>query len=176
MMEKLWGDNYFDAKAKKWKNHDDPDEEGGAKLKRAFVSFIMEPVIRLCKATMGGEMEKVNKMTKALGLSLRNDDLTLQGKHLMKRVFQKWINAAEALLEMIILKLPSPIKAQKYRAAYLYEGPIDDVSGQAIVNCDKDGPLMIFISKMVPTSDKGRFYAFGRVFSGTVASGQKVRI
>jgi elongation factor 2 len=29
---------------------------------------------------------------------------------------------------------------------------------------------------MVPTSDKGRFYAFGRVFSGTIQAGQKVRI
>jgi len=29
---------------------------------------------------------------------------------------------------------------------------------------------------MVPTNDKGRFYAFGRVFSGTVSTGQKVRI
>lgn len=35
---------------------------------------------------------------------------------------------------------------------------------------------MVFISKMVPTSDKGRFYAFGRVFSGIVSTGQKVRI
>jgi len=35
---------------------------------------------------------------------------------------------------------------------------------------------MIFISKMIPTNDKGRFYAFGRVFSGTVQTGQKVRI
>ena len=35
---------------------------------------------------------------------------------------------------------------------------------------------MMYISKMVPTSDKGRFYAFGRVFSGTCATGQKVRI
>jgi len=35
---------------------------------------------------------------------------------------------------------------------------------------------MMYISKMVPTSDKGRFYAFGRVFSGIVSSGQKVRI
>jgi len=35
---------------------------------------------------------------------------------------------------------------------------------------------MMYISKMVPTSDKGRFYAFGRVFSGVVSSGQKVRI
>merc|ERR1719327_1432103 len=35
---------------------------------------------------------------------------------------------------------------------------------------------MLYVSKMVPTSDKGRFYAFGRVFSGTVKTGQKVRI
>ena len=77
---------------------------------------------------------------------------------------------------MIVLKLPSPVKAQKYRAGYLYEGPIDDPCGQAIKNCDQKGPLMIFISKMVPTNDKGRFYAFGRVFSGVVSTGQKVRI
>lgn len=35
---------------------------------------------------------------------------------------------------------------------------------------------MVYISKMVPTSDKGRFYAFGRVFSGSVSTGMKVRI
>merc|ERR1719375_2894641 len=35
---------------------------------------------------------------------------------------------------------------------------------------------MMYVSKMVPTSDKGRFYAFGRVFSGKIATGQKVRI
>jgi elongation factor 2 len=35
---------------------------------------------------------------------------------------------------------------------------------------------MVFISKMVPTNDKGRFYAFGRVFSGVISTGQKVRI
>lgn len=175
MMSKLWGDNYFDAKGKKWKNHDTPDE-GDAKLKRAFVAFCMEPVIRLCKATMNNEMAKVEKMTAALNINLKADEKKLQGKHLMKNVFQKWINAAEALLEMIILKLPSPVLAQSYRAAYLYEGPVDDPSGQAIAKCDKDGPLMIFISKMIPTNDKGRFYAFGRVFSGIVSTGQKVRI
>lgn len=42
--------------------------------------------------------------------------------------------------------------------------------------CDPKGPLMIYISKMVPSPDKGRFFAFGRIFSGTVSSGQKVRI
>jgi elongation factor 2 len=46
----------------------------------------------------------------------------------------------------------------------------------AVKACDPNGPLMMYISKMVPTSDKGRFYAFGRVFAGTVSCGQKVRI
>ena len=174
MMDKLWGDNFYDAKAKKWKNHDKADD--GGQLKRAFVGFMMEPVIRLCRATMNGEMEKVDKMLINLEISLKTEERQLQGKHLMKNVFQKWINAAEALLEMIILKLPSPIKAQKYRAAYLYEGPNDDATFKSIYNCDKDGELCIFISKMVPTNDKGRFYAFGRVFAGTVSTGQKVRI
>ena len=174
MMDKLWGDNFYDAKAKKWKNHDKADD--GGQLKRAFVGFMMEPVIRLCRATMNGEMEKVDKMLINLEITLKTEERQLQGKHLMKNVFQKWINAAEALLEMIILKLPSPIKAQKYRAAYLYEGPNDDATFKSIYNCDKDGELCIFISKMVPTNDKGRFYAFGRVFAGTVSTGQKVRI
>ncbi|KAL2311724.1 hypothetical protein POMI540_4782 [Schizosaccharomyces pombe] len=53
---------------------------------------------------------------------------------------------------------------------------MDDECAVGIRNCDANAPLMIYVSKMVPTSDRGRFYAFGRVFSGTVRSGLKVRI
>lgn len=35
MTKKLWGDNYFDQKAKKWKSH--PEADDGGVLKRAFV-------------------------------------------------------------------------------------------------------------------------------------------
>merc|ERR1712013_843072 len=77
---------------------------------------------------------------------------------------------------MIAMKLPSPKVAQKYRCGTLYDGPMDDDAAEAIRKCDPAGPLMMYVSKMIPTSDKGRFYAFGRVFSGTIATGQKVRI
>jgi elongation factor 2 len=77
---------------------------------------------------------------------------------------------------MIVVHLPSPAAAQRYRAETLYTGPLDDECAQAIRDCDPAGPLMLYISKMVPTTDRGRFYAFGRVFSGTVATGQRVRV
>jgi elongation factor 2 len=77
---------------------------------------------------------------------------------------------------MIILHLPSPVKAQAYRCETLYTGPLEDECAEAIRKCDPNGPLMLYVSKMVPSTDKGRFYGFGRVFSGTVATGQKVRI
>jgi elongation factor 2 len=136
----------------------------------------MKPIIMLCRNTMEGKMDQVLKMCEQLELTLKTDEKEKRGKDLFKCVFQKWVNAAEALIEMIIMKLPSPRKAQAYRCAALYEGPQDDACAKGIKACDPNGPLMCFISKMVPTNDKGRFYAFGRVFSGTIATGQKVRI
>jgi hypothetical protein len=50
----------------------------------------------------------------------------------MKSILQMWIKAAYALLEIIIIKLKSPVKASKYISAYFYEGPFDDATGTAI--------------------------------------------
>ncbi len=77
---------------------------------------------------------------------------------------------------MMIWHLPSPARAQKYRVDVLYEGPLDDAYASAMRACDPEGPLMMYVSKMIPAADKGRFFAFGRVFSGRIATGRKVRI
>merc|ERR1711988_1250492 len=175
MMERLWGDSFFNAKKKVWTNVAQP--EGCDKpLQRAFCQFIMGPINQLMRAIMNDDKPKYEKMMGTLGIVLKGDEKALTGKPLMKRCMQIWINAADTLLSMIVMKLPSPRTAQKYRVENLYEGPMDDEGAAAIRGCDPDGPVMMYVSKMVPTSDKGRFYAFGRVFSGTIATGQKVRI
>merc|ERR1711931_139281 len=104
------------------------------------------------------------------------DEKAIEGKPLLKSVMRKWLPAGDALLMMIAIHLPSPVTAQKYRMEMLYEGPNDDECALGIKNCNPEAPLMMYVSKMVPTSDKGRFYAFGRVFSGICETGQKVRI
>jgi len=175
MMKRLWGDMYFNAKKKTWTNQCQP--EGCDKpLERAFCQFIMGPIAQLMRAIMNDDKPKYEKMMTTLGVVLKGDDKALTGKPLMKRTMQIWINAADTLLAMIVSKLPSPAKAQKYRTETLYEGPMDDTAAKAMMACEASGPLMMYVSKMVPTSDKGRFHAFGRVFSGTIATGSKVRI
>jgi elongation factor 2 len=174
LLKKLWGDNYFNSKTKKWQ--DEGEDDDGNELKRAFCSFILEPLIKLANTVQEGKKEVYQPLLKKLNIELKGDELDLQGKYLMRKVMQKWINASEALLEMIILHLPSPKESQKYRTGYLYQGPQDDECAKAMMECDPEGPVMMFISKMIPTSDSGRFYAFGRVFSGKIKQGEKVRI
>jgi elongation factor 2 len=175
MMKRLWGDSFFNAKKKTWTNTMQP--EGCTEpLQRAFCQFIMGPIAQLMRAIMNDDKAKYEKMMTTLGITLKGDDRSLLGKPLMKRTMQIWINAADTLLSMIVSKLPSPVVAQKYRVENLYEGPMDDTAANAMRACSPSGPLMMYVSKMVPTSDKGRFHAFGRVFSGTIATGSKVRI
>eukprot|EP00744_Colponema_vietnamica_P000022 GILI01000043.1.p1 GENE.GILI01000043.1~~GILI01000043.1.p1 ORF type:complete len:837 (+),score=294.58 GILI01000043.1:104-2614(+) len=174
LMGRLWGDNYFDPESKKWKKVG--QTESGKPLRRAFCQFIMDPITQLFSAIMNDDTAKYEKMLTTLNIRLPSEDRELKGKALLKRVMQCWINAADALLEMMCLHLPSPRQAQRYRVENLYEGPFDDEAATAIKGCDPNGPLMMYVSKMVPTSDKGRFYAFGRVFSGVISTGQKVRI
>ncbi|KAK3651102.1 translation elongation factor 2 [Elasticomyces elasticus] len=170
MMERLWGDNFFNPKTKKWV------KVGGEGMERAFCQFCLDPIFRIFDCVMNFKKDQIPTLLEKLDIKLVGDEKDYEGKALLKVVMRKFLPAADALMEMMILHLPSPAVAQKYRMETLYEGPPDDESAIAIRDCDAKGPLMLYVSKMVPTSDKGRFYAFGRVFSGTAKSGLKVRI
>lgn len=189
MTEKLWGDWVFatvDDKSK-WISstsvnvNKGVDRETGSK--RAFVAFIMDPIIGMFQAVMNNEVTKKGipkafNMAEAVGVHIPEEiKKTLTGKPLLKYIMQKWIPAADAILEMIVVHLPSPAAAQQYRVETLYDGPLDDEAATAIRTCDTSdtAPLMMYVSKMIPGADN-RFTAFGRVFSGKIGTGQKVRI
>jgi len=172
LMKKLWGENFFNAKTKKWSKTKSEDNV------RSFCMYVLDPIYKIFDVIMNFKKDETDKLLDKLDIKgkMKHEDLKLEGKPLMKVVMRTWLPAGEAMFQMIVIHLPSPVTAQKYRAEMLYEGPLDDECAVAMKNCDPNGHLMMYISKMVPTSDKGRFYAFGRVFSGKIATGQKVRI
>merc|ERR1712228_444177 len=152
--------------------------------KRSFCMYVLDPIYMVFDAIMNFKKEQteklLGKLTTATGKLvkdvLKTEEKELEGKPLMKCVMRNWLPAGDAMFQMIVIHLPSPVTAQKYRAELLYEGPHDDAACMGIKNCDPEAPLMMYVSKMVPTSDKGRFYAFGRVYSGKIATGMKARI
>jgi len=178
MMKKLWGETFFNPKTKKWSKEKADDN------KRSFCMYVLDPIYMVFDAIMNFKKEQTEKLLGKLTTAggklvkdvLKAEEKELEGKPLMKVVMRNWLPAGDAMFQMIVIHLPSPVTAQKYRAELLYEGPTDDAACNAIRNCDTEGPLMMYVSKMVPTSDKGRFYAFGRVFAGKVSTGQKCRI
>ncbi|KAG9314173.1 P-loop containing nucleoside triphosphate hydrolase protein [Chiua virens] len=175
LISKLWGDNFFNPATKKWTTKS--ADADGKPLERAFNMFVLDPIFRIFDAVMKRKKEQAESMCEKLEISLTSEEKEIaEPKALLKTIMRKFLPAGEALLEMIVIHLPSPATAQRYRVETLYEGPMDDDSAIGIRDCDPKGPLVLYVSKMVPTSDKGRFYAFGRVFSGTVRAGPKIRI
>ena len=171
---RLWGDNFYNAATKKWQT--EPEVDGGKRLQRAFCQFIWDPIRKLFEAVMNDQKDKYEKIMASINVTLKGDEKDLTQKRLLKAIMQKWLPASDALLHMIVLHLPSPRQAQAYRAELLYTGPLDDAYCTAIKKCDSHGPLSLYVSKMVPTADKGRFIAVGRVFAGAIETGSKVRI
>jgi elongation factor 2 len=175
LITKLWGDNFFNPTTRKWSTKS--ADADGKPLERAFNMFVLDPIFKIFDAVMKHKKEQVLTMCEKLEIKLTSEEKEISdAKALLKTIMRKFLPAGEALLEMIVVHLPSPATAQRYRVETLYEGPMDDESAIGVRDCDPKAPLVLYISKMVPTSDKGRFYAFGRVFSGTVRAGPKIRI
>ncbi len=99
----------------------------------------------------------------------------------------------EALLEVIIKYLPSPIEAQKYRMLKLWGGKKDLLieaskvedpntikdkmalwTAYSLVNINKDGPLLGMITKIFIHPKTKRPTIIGRVWSGNLRQGDEI--
>jgi elongation factor 2 len=173
--EMIWNKFYY-ADTKKWSNKPMSDGKKGVP---GFVQLIMNPIRDMCDAIMNKDEKTYTKMFKRLKIKVTDDELALihtKPKKLCKAAMSNWLPLSNALLGMVIEKLPSPQDAQRYRSKDLYTGPEDDVL-TAMQNCDPKGPLMMYISKIIPLKEEDtRFHAFGRVFSGTLKAGTKLKI
>ncbi len=76
----------------------------------------------------------------------------------------------EAVLNMAIEAMPPPHTAQRYRIPRVWKGDINSEVGQAMMNCDDNGPVVMAITNIVVDPQAG-VVASGRLFSGTITEG-----
>ena len=86
---------------------------------------------------------------------------------------QKIVPLHEAILEMVVNNLPNPIEASKYRIPKIWKGEIDSDIGQAMLNCDPNGPTVMCITNVQLDPHAG-IVSTGRLFSGDLKEGDQV--
>jgi elongation factor 2 len=80
-----------------------------------------------------------------------------------------------AILDMTVKHVPNPSEAQKYRVEKIWKGNLSSEVGKAMIDCDDKGPTVACITNVQAAPNAG-LIATGRVFSGTVKTGDKVYI
>ncbi|KAJ6541763.1 P-loop containing nucleoside triphosphate hydrolase protein [Mycena capillaripes] len=160
MLTRLWGDHFFNPATKSWtiKNVG----EDGEQLQRGFTHFVVDPIYKIFDAVINFDKAAVQHLLQRLNIAPPPNEGFIEGKALPRYIMGAFLPAAHSLLEAVVLNLPSPLVAQQYRTDILYDGPTTDAAALAMKNCDPGGPLVVLISKFLPT--------------GTVRRGQKVRI
>jgi elongation factor 2 len=86
---------------------------------------------------------------------------------------QKLLPLHAAILDMAVRHVPNPREAQRYRVEKIWKGNIASEVGQAMANCDDNGPALMCVTNVQAAPNEG-LIATGRVFSGTLKTGDKV--
>jgi len=81
----------------------------------------------------------------------------------------------QAVMQMVIEHLPSPVQAQKYRIAKIWGGDKETEIGKSMESCNASGKLGMVITDVSVDPHAGDV-ATGRLYSGTVKSGDMVTV
>ncbi|KAI8639766.1 P-loop containing nucleoside triphosphate hydrolase protein [Parasitella parasitica] len=155
----LWGEYYFDPKAKRVIL---PKHLKGRNLKPMFVQFVLENIWAVYgSVVIEPDRERVEKIVGALKIKVLPRDLRSRDPQiLLSAIFSQWLPLSTCVLLAIIGQLPPPADAQRVRLPkMLYPNihrkdsdplqPINDVE-KALYSCDTspDAPVVAYVSKM----------------------------
>ena len=79
------------------------------------------------------------------------------------------------LLEMVVKHLPSPTESQKYRIPVIWKGEVEEEISKSMISCDEKGELAMMVTDVSVDPHAGDI-ATGRIYSGTVKNGLKIRL
>lgn len=78
LMKRLWGENFFSAEERKWKN---VVADGYV---RGFNQFILDPIFKMFDSIMNFKKDVTAKLIEKLGIALKQEERDQEGKPLLK--------------------------------------------------------------------------------------------
>uniref|UniRef100_A0A803MZW0 SNU114 homolog n=2 Tax=Chenopodium quinoa TaxID=63459 RepID=A0A803MZW0_CHEQI len=168
---RLWGDMYYHPDSRSFKRK--PPATGG---ERSFVQFILEPLYKIYSQVIGEHRKSVEATLAELGVTLPNAAYKLNVRPLLRLACSSVFGTATGFTDMLVQHVPCGKEASSRKVDHIYTGPKETMVYNSMENCDPSGPLMVNITKLYPKPDCSVFDAFGRVYSGTIQTGQTVRV
>lgn len=154
------------------------DEPSNQSVQRAFNQFILAPILEIRSAVVAApaDPEPLASIFTRLNVKLPEEDETKQGRELFNAIMRLRLPIGK-LLGTLIRRMPSPVEAQKYRAACLYSGLLQDDPAMGMRQCDPEAPLLICATQFISEAGSGdSLFLLGRIFAGKLCPGQDVRI
>mmetsp|Transcript_27355 Transcript_27355/g.63811 ORF Transcript_27355/g.63811 Transcript_27355/m.63811 type:complete len:969 (-) Transcript_27355:197-3103(-) len=167
----LWGDVYFNEETKRFQRN--PPETDHP---RSFVQFILEPLYKIFAHALGEEKDDLTETLSEIGIFLHKKDLDLDARSLLKRIFTQLFGGVSSFVDMIVNHIPSPQANAENKTEKLYSGDMEGAVATDMKKLDNTGYLMIHTVKNYHRPDCNAFDVFGRVMSGTLFRGDRVKI
>ncbi|KAL7547098.1 hypothetical protein ACHAWF_010417 [Thalassiosira exigua] len=176
---RLWGNAYLDPKARTFRRRGGdcaPDPNTGSSPKRTFVQFVLEPLYKMYALCVGESERDTEKAFRSLGVLLGKEHLRASARPLMRAAFRRYFGPSTGFVDAAVAHIPSPAAAAKGKVARCYSGPLTSRTVASMIKCDSHGPLVIHVAKLYAEPDGQSFAAFGRIYSGTVKPGDRVKV
>ena len=165
----LWGDFYFDPKAKRVIGQKQREKEKRA-LKPMFVQFVLDNIWAVYDSVvLNRDQEKIEKIVKTLDLKILPRELKSKDTSgLLTGIFSQWLPLAACTFSAVVSNVPSPQEAQAFRVPKLlnpdlpyFATPADlqpktDAEGDMFAaRSGADAYIVAYVSKMfaVPRVD-----------------------
>jgi len=171
LAKRLWGDIYFHPKTRRFMR-----KAPHSSAHRSFIEFILEPLYKILAQVVGDVDDNLPRICDELGIHLSKDEAKQNMRPLLRTVCRKFFGSFAGFVDMCVKHISSPLANARTKVEHCYTGPLTSDLAESMMACDPEGTLMVHTSKQYPTPDGTAFHVFGRVFSGTLQSGQMVRI
>ena len=175
--QRLWGDVYIDNETNKFfvgsKN-----KKIDVNSKRTFVSFILEPIYKIYSHVIGREDKELKSFLKSLnGVNMSKKELKLDPHPMLRLVMSRFMkNSVQSIADMMIETFPNPLINAHKKVLNHYQGDMTSIPARSMLSCNPEGPLVINVVKQYANGDGTKFLCLGRIYSGTVRAGDRVRV
>mmetsp|Transcript_54008 Transcript_54008/g.106623 ORF Transcript_54008/g.106623 Transcript_54008/m.106623 type:complete len:978 (+) Transcript_54008:101-3034(+) len=171
LAKRLWGD-WFYSEEKSCFTRAKP----GNSAVRTFVQYILEPLYKIYAHVIGETPEDLLIIFKQLGIRMKGSEMHLDPRPLMQLALSRFFGKPNGFVEMVVQCVPSPVEGADLKVSTAYTGYLTSPLAQSMRSCSAGAPLMCNVVKLYNSPDGNKFYALTRIYSGTVAVGQRVKV